>query len=272
MITSGGPSLAIAALDDAGLARARDVSSALSLPLLHEPAIPRHETDYALLLLVTDQGLGLQVTGRKAPGPVRCEFVRGKAGYRRDHGGGTGQLVAKAVGLKKTRRTLHVLDATAGLGEDAYVLAGLGCRLTLMERSPIVRALLEDGLGRAAEDPGAGPVVARMTVRPGDSIRWLEEQHEPVADVIYLDPMFPETGKAAKAKKEMALFRELVGNDDDAPALLAAALDVARYRVVVKRPRLAPPIDGPVPDLQLTGKSSRFDVYTHQKLPEGPAE
>lgn len=260
-------SLALAALDDSGLARVHELADHLSLPVLQAPVHPRYETDHALLLVVTDQGLALQVTGRKAPGPVRCEFVSGKAGYRRAHGGGTGQLVAKAVGLKKTRQILSVLDATAGLGEDAFVLAGLGCQLTLMERSPVVRALLEDGLARAADDPDAGPVVARMTVRPEDSIRWLADQEERVADVIYLDPMFPETGKAAKAKKEMTLFRELVGADDDAPALLAAALETARYRVVVKRPRLAPPIAGPEPDLQLNGKSSRFDVYTRRKLP-----
>ena len=57
---------------------------------------PKQVKNAALLLYSDDQGLCLQLTGKGAPGPVRAEFVSGKAGYRREHGGGTGQLIAKA--------------------------------------------------------------------------------------------------------------------------------------------------------------------------------
>ena len=89
---------------------------------------PKQVREFPVLLYMDDEGLALQLTGKGAPGPVRAEFVTGKMGYRREHGGGTGQLVARAVGLQKTRAQLHVLDATAGLGQDAFVLASLGCR------------------------------------------------------------------------------------------------------------------------------------------------
>lgn len=232
-------------------------------------ADPKHLVDYPSVLLLDDQGLCLQATGRKAPGPVRAEFVAGRAGYRLAHGGGTGQLIARAVGLKRTRRTLDIVDATAGLGQDAFVLAGLGHRVTLLERSPVVHALLEDGLARAAGDEAAAPVAARMTLIPADGIVWLEQRagQGPVADVIHLDPMFPHRDKSAAVKKEMQLFRPLVGDDADASELLAAALACARYRVVVKRSRRAPAIEGPEPALRLEGKSSRYDVYPLQALP-----
>lgn len=68
--------------------------------------------------------------------------------------------------------------------------------------------------------------------------------------VIHLDPMFPSRDKSALVKKEMRLFKPLVGADDDAPDLLAAALALATHRVVVKRPRKAPSIAGATPDLQ----------------------
>ncbi|WP_372970933.1 class I SAM-dependent methyltransferase [Marinobacter sp.] len=245
---------------------ARSLAEQLSLPLLGTVR-PRDVRDYPVLLFSDDNGLGLQVTGKGAPGPVRAEFVTGKAGYRREHGGGTGQLIAKAVGLQKTRQPLHVVDATAGLGQDAFVLASLGCQVTLFERSPVIHALLSDGLARAALNEQSAPLVARMTLQPGNSTDWLDRAEAGAADVVYLDPMFPHRDKSALVKKEMQVFRTVVGDDDDSPELLAAALAVATYRVVVKRPRKAEPVSGPEPTTRIEGKSSRYDVYAIRALP-----
>lgn len=270
------PGLAVACspLGD-GLA-AKLMAEQLLLPFLGTVR-PRDIRDYPVLLFSDENGLGLQVTGKGAPGPVRAEFVTGKAGYRREHGGGTGQLIAKAVGLQKTRKALHVLDATAGLGQDAFVLASLGCQVTLFERSPVIHALLSDGLARAALNEQSAPLAARMALQPGNSIDWLERAAEidaeidveSAADVVYLDPMFPHRDKSALVKKEMQVFRTVVGDDDDSPELLAAALAVATYRVVVKRPRKAEPVSGPEPTTRIEGKSSRYDVYSIKALPSG---
>lgn len=258
--------LAVGCAESLYIPQARAIADILNFPCLDQ-VDPRSVAAYPVLLWLDDLGLSLQVTGRKAPGPVRAEFVSGKAGYRREHGGGAGQLVAKAVGLQRASKPPDVLDATAGLGQDAYVLAGLGCEVTLLERSPVIHALLRDGLLRAAEDQDAGPLVARMKLQPGDSIEWLRSQEGMVADVIYLDPMFPHRDKSARVKKEMELFRPIVGADDDAPELLGIALERAAYRVVVKRPRKAPVVDGPAPSTQLEGKSSRYDIYALRALP-----
>ncbi len=248
--------------------QARSLSSELSLPYLGTVR-PKDVRQARILLFLDEKGLCLQLAGKGAPGPVRAEFVSGKMGYRREHGGGAGQLVARAVGLQKTRASLHVLDATAGLGQDAFVLASLGCRVTLFERHPVIHALLADGLARAALNVDCAPVVGRMTLRAGSSIEWMSAAAEgpDVADVIYLDPMFPHRDKSALVKKEMQVFRTLVGDDDDSEVLLNAALAVARYRVVVKRPRKAPAISGPQPGTQLEGKSSRYDIYPIRALP-----
>ncbi|SDX23257.1 class I SAM-dependent methyltransferase [Marinobacter mobilis] len=256
--------VACSALGDRAGAQA--LAERLALPFIGTVK-PRQVCDYELLLFSDEQGLALQATGKGAPGPVRVDFSGGKAGYRREHGGGTGQMVARAVGLQKTRAKLHVLDATAGLGQDAFVLAGLGCTLTLFERSPIIHALLADGLARGLLNPAISDIVARMTLHEGSSIDWLANAGTDVADVIYLDPMFPHRDKSAAVKKEMQLFRPVVGDDDDAPALLAAALNAATYRVVVKRSRKAPAIEGPEPAARIEGKSSRYDIYSIRALP-----
>lgn len=228
---------------------------------------PKQVKSAAILLYADDQGLCLQLTGKSAPGPVRAEFVSGKAGYRREHGGGTGQLIAKAVGLQKTRQTLYIVDATAGLGQDAFVLASLGCRVTLFERSPVIHAILEDGLARASLNAQCADIAARMQLEAGDSLDWLRNSLRDSVDVVYLDPMFPHRDKSALVKKEMQVFRQVVGDDEDSDTLLEAALAVARYRVVVKRPRKAEPLNGPPVTTRVEGKSSRYDVYSLKALP-----
>lgn len=210
-------------------------------------------------------GLQLADLAPQAPGAVRVDFVEGAVAHRRLFGGGSGQMIAKAVGVQPGVRP-QVLDATAGLGRDAFVLASLGCRMTLIERQPLIAALLEDGLARALKDPEVGPIAAQMCLLQGNAIALMSAWSGEAPQVIYLDPMFPHRDKTALVKKEMRLFRPLVGDDQDAPALLAAALALASHRVVVKRPRKAPPIEGLKPSYALEGKSSRYDIYPKKAL------
>jgi len=230
------------------------------------------------VMLLDESGIAIQQTGRKAPGPIRAEFAEGSVDHRRKFGGGKGQMIAKAVGVKANVYPL-VLDGTAGLGKDAFVLATLGCRVQMLERSLYVHALLQNGLERARnvssyDDPELQQIVARMELLAADSHDYLlqlasssvSDSERP--DVVYLDPMFPDRQKTADVKKEMAAFHHVVGKDIDADALLEKALAVAHYRVVVKRPRKAPFIANKTPSYQLEGKSSRFDIYTLKKMPD----
>ena len=212
-------------------------------------------------------GAGLQFVelGPQAPGPIRVDFVEGAVAHRRLFGGGSGQMIAKAVGIQPGVRPV-VLDATAGLGRDAFVLAELGCTVTLIERHPLIAALLEDGLLRAQASDEVSAIVARMHLICGNAIDLMNSWQSEPPQVVYLDPMFPHRDKTALVKKEMRLFRPLVGDDDDAPALLEAALALATHRVVVKRSRKAPIIAGEKPGYVLEGKSSRFDIYPKKSL------
>mgnify|MGYP000881264925 CR=1 FL=1 len=221
-----------------------------------------------MVLQVGAHGLQLVERGPQAPGPVRVDFVEGALAHRRQFGGGSGQMIAKAIGIGPGVRP-RVLDATAGLGRDAFVLASLGCEVVLIERQPVIAALLEDGLRRAATAAEVAEIIARMRLLVGDAIALMAAWQDSAPQVIHLDPMFPHRDKSALVKKEMRLFRPLVGDDDDAPALLAAALELASHRVVVKRARKAPPIAGPAPGYSLEGKSSRYDIYPKKKLTPG---
>ncbi|OGT47108.1 MAG: hypothetical protein A3F17_02200 [Gammaproteobacteria bacterium RIFCSPHIGHO2_12_FULL_41_15] len=186
--------------------------------------------------------------------PLYVDFIAGTQGHRRRFGGG--ELIIKAVGCHK-KNPISILDCTAGLGRDAFVLAHAGGKVLMLERSKIIFELLQDGMQRYA---ASGLVRLDWTLLQMDAIDFLQTT-ETTYDVIYLDPMYPERKKSALVKKELRMIREIVGMDWDCDALFHLALEKAQKKVVVKRPKLADFLGGKKPDYQLTGKSGRFDVY-----------
>lgn len=223
----------------------------------------------AYIVEFSNEGVQLHACEQVIYKPLMLDFTQGGAAHRRKFGGGAGQMIAKAIGISG-KINPHVFDATAGLGGDGFVLACLGCKVTLMERSPIAYVLLADALARAQSfaekfDVELLQILQRIELLPGNSIDHLKSyaRHYPV---IYLDPMFPERQKTAAVKKEMQLFHALIGKDDDSADLFACAMAKAWCRVVVKRPRLAPALSDARVGLSLEGKSCRFDIYTQRKI------
>ena len=204
---------------------------------------------------------GLKLISRKDPNQkIYVDFIKGSNRYRRLNGGGRNQALAKAVGLKSGRYP-SIVDATAGLGRDAFVLASLGCRVHMIERHALVYALLKDGLCRAKSDDCIGSWVQdRMTLQQGDSILTLGHL-EFIPEVIYLDPMYPFKRRTALVKKETRVLQELVGYNIDEADLLKMALNIASQRVVVKRPISAQPLAGKISQNTIKLKKHRFDIY-----------
>jgi 16S rRNA (guanine1516-N2)-methyltransferase len=216
----------------------------------------------AYYLCLDARGLQLRHSGPKAPGPILIDFAAGALAHRRRFGGGRGQPLARAAGLKPGFNPT-VWDATAGLGRDGFVLASLGCQVTLCERSAILAALLQDALHRAALDADIGGWIGeRLHLIHGDSRAMLQQLAEPQqAEVIYLDPMYPPGKARVLAKKDIRALQELLGPDRDSGALLEVALQHARRRVVVKRPRRAGWLGDRKPDTCIDSKRTRYDIY-----------
>jgi 16S rRNA (guanine1516-N2)-methyltransferase len=211
---------------------------------------------FSFELRQTGQGLALLARHRPRYAPLRIDWSAPE--QRRRIAGGRRQLLARAVGLHK-KADLQVLDATAGLGRDAWTLAALGARVDMAERQPLLAALLRDAHARALADPAQRAIAARLRLIEQDAAsllaggaRW---------DVVHLDPMYPDHGRRALPQKEMQLLRELSGDDADADALLPAALAACRLRVAVKRQLHAPPLAGRRPDFVLPGTQARYDIY-----------
>lgn len=245
--------------------RAAQLSEKLSVPYFTvidfaRQTLKQWSAQTTTALLVGEE-LSLQAFEHPLPKPVRVDWADKSFIWRLQHGGGRGEMLAKACGIKGDFIPT-VVDATAGFGRDSVLLASLGCQVTMLERSPLVQELLADGWRRAQQESALHTLLPRLQLLNTDALAWLQRvEEEDRPDVVYLDPMFPSREKSAKVKVNMQVFHQVVGADMDADALLAPALAIAKRRVVVKRPRLAPPLADRDPDWVFSGESSRFDVY-----------
>jgi 16S rRNA (guanine1516-N2)-methyltransferase len=187
------------------------------------------------------------------------DFLRGAVGYQLRTGSGRSHPLVKAVGLTG-KHSPDIVDATAGLGRDAFLLASLGARVTLVERSAAVHRMLQEALAKARAAGGeAAAIVARMTLVRADARRLLPSLD---ARVVLVDPMHPPRRNTALVRQEMRQLRDLVGTDPDALELMQVALACATERVVLKWPLRASPLPGlRKPSHQIIGKTVRYDVF-----------
>ena len=196
---------------------------------------------------------------------IHVDFLSGALAHRRKYGGGKGQAIAKAIGVKQYKLPLTILDATAGLAKDAFVLACLGCSVTMLEQNPVIAKLVLNALQNADDKKefqdikkqgfelihaNANTYLKSLTIRP---------------DIIYIDPMYPERKKSAAVKKNMQILQKLIGHNEskalEETALLNLALEKALKRVVVKRPKGAPNLTNERPTMCIESKITRYDVY-----------
>ncbi|MDH3672838.1 MAG: class I SAM-dependent methyltransferase [Gammaproteobacteria bacterium] len=232
--------------DDSCDRTAAKLAGRLKLPLVTADTAQ----SFSYLLVVTPKRLELRENRRGMTRPICVDttvFRRRRSTLNLSRR----QPLARAIGP----HTNTVVDATAGIGQDAFLLALMGYRVTAIERSAIIAALLQDGVSRAGDS-----LAGRVDVIFGDTREVLPSMR-PAPDTVYLDPMFPPKRKrSALAKKSVRTLRDLVGDDDDAVELLAVCLRHAANRVVVKRPSYADPLK-PAPSANHRGKLVRYDVY-----------
>ena len=170
---------------------------------------------------------------------------------------GKKQLLGRAIGLHK-RPGLSVLDCTGGLGTDCLTLVLIGATVTVCERNPDLIERFEELIQEfSLSHP---ELSANLNFSAGDSSAFVGSTQQEF-DVLYIDPMFPDQNKTAKAKKNLQNLRDALGHDEDAHELLQPARQLAKSRVVVKRGAKAPWLADEKPHLSLTGNSVRYDVY-----------
>ncbi|BAH82907.1 class I SAM-dependent methyltransferase [Candidatus Ishikawella capsulata] len=220
-----------------------------------------HDEEASMSLVKTSNHLELRSRSEPYLKGLYIDFTSRAMLYRRRFGGAFKEALAIAVGAKKSYLP-SIVDATAGLGRDAFVLSCLGCNVRMIERNPVVSALLYDGLQRAYKNTTIGKVLKRNLILLKDTNLNLLYNDINKPEIVYLDPMYPSRNKSAKIKKDMRFLQQLVGLDEDADLLLEQARLIAQKRVVVKRPKYAPPLAGVITYSKVTTKNHRFDIYS----------
>lgn len=205
------------------------------------------------VLIRTEEGLALVSEGQVLLG----DFTRLLPRLKRLQT----ELLVKAAKIKNPEGELTAVDATAGLGEDSLLLAAAGFRVKMFERNPVVFAMLEDALRRAAEHPELAQIVGRMEAFHADSLEAMGGLEQPPA-VILLDPMFPARQKSALVKKKLQMIQKLEQPCDDEARMLLTAMEARPKKLIVKRPPKGAWLADLKPDHSIEGKAVRFDCFT----------
>lgn len=168
------------------------------------------------------------------------------------------QSLLKACNNKK-RDIKTVIDLTAGWGKDSFILATHGQSITMIEQDLLIYSCL-DYLLYISRKESDNSLYQRLSIRHQNSVDFLSELEQDIVDCFYLDPMFPAHKSTARPSKDLQILQLLTDNQNIIE-LFELALNVARYRVVVKRPLHAPALNERKPDIVYKEKTIRFDVY-----------
>ncbi len=242
------------------LTAANTLAQSLQLPLRQQK-----DTQYSLQLCYLENYI--ELFSSELNTAIHIDFCSGKLAHRHQYGGGRGQAIARALGLKQGRSP-SVLDATAGLATDAFTLATLGSPVIMLERSTILTTLINDAIKRARNEPALDNLFQQgFCLHNIDAIDYMQQlSTDNLPDVIYLDPMYPEKKTSARVKKTMQILQLLHGADDNASELLKSSLQYARKRVVIKRPVHAQPVNTIKPSTHIKSKNTRYDIYAIEKI------
>lgn len=266
----------------ANTAEAEKIANHLKLPMVTCSSIANHLSEFStktsrntqsskeintlktnknedmIMLCLSSSGLSLQ----KGNMSLHCDFQdmlsRIKPGKLQS------EPLVKAAKIKSSNSSvstsLTAIDATAGLGQDSFLLAAAGFSVHMYEQDPIIAALLRDALQQANHNPNLFPITQRMHLYEKNSILALQTITE-TPDVIYLDPMFPARTKSAAVKKKFQLLHELEQPCENEEVLLQAAEALHPRKIVVKRMLKGPYLAQKKPSYSLKGKSIRYDCY-----------
>lgn len=163
------------------------------------------------------------------------------------------------VKLAKTKSE-HPLavDMTAGMGEDALLLAAAGYEVILFEQDAVIAALLDDAMKRGLHHPLLKEPLSRMRLIEGDSIALLPQMNLS-PELVYLDPMFPKRRKSGLVNKRLQLLQKLEQPCPTEEELLSVALSVHPKKIIIKRPLKGAFLAGRKPGYSLKGKAIRYD-------------
>lgn len=244
-------SMKIAVADPEVLDEAREISDHLGALLVTDEDREIGDERY---LRLDRNGLALVQGNMELRGDFREMLPRITGGHLQH------EKLLRAIRFREEIPEPLAVDATAGLGEDSFILAAGGFTVVMCEYNPIIAALLKDALYRAQKDPDIGEIARRMKLIEGNSVEIFSRLDREI-DIIYLDPMFPAKKKSGISTKKLQLFQKLETPCADEKELLDAAFSADPRRIVVKRPIKGAPLAGKKAGYSIDCRNVRYDCY-----------
>lgn len=239
--------------DPGKMSEAEETAGKLKIPVLTD--LSEHDESEDHLELSAD-GLGLYCDGMKITG----DFAKLKR--RTDRKNICTEMLLKAVRFKNSDGPYTVLDATAGLGDDSFIMAAAGNTVTMYEYDALIAAMLRDALKRAEADSDLSDTVSRMELREENSIEAMKTVRGQY-DIIYLDPMFPSKKKSALAKRKFQLLHTVEPPCENGDEMLKAAIEAQPKKIIIKRPVKGEYLAGVAPSYSLSGNAIRYDCLVN---------
>jgi len=212
------------------------VAEQLGLEVLANP----NDADFVILL---DEKINLKCNHSlysynetKKPLPIYCDFLTHyKILKTKDRSESPAFLAVKMN--KIDFKNSYILDATGGIGLDAFFFAYMGMNVVILERDPMIFTLLQDGYHRGMQFDGLKDILERMNIINISMEEYLEnlgDSSKP--NVIFLDPTYPSTkGKFSPfIKTTLRIIRFLVGPSSSTSSLLDISKKYAIEKVVLK--------------------------------------
>ena len=134
---------------------------------------------------------------------LNVNFLTGKLGWRIKRAEHESNL-KKALG--KTKESLCIFDATAGLLADSLIFLSLGHQVVAVEQSKIIYLLINDAIHRAQD---AIPFLKNVKLMNANSIDVFKKSDK-TFDVVYLDPMYPLMKKNIKKSGDLDIVRSIL--------------------------------------------------------------
>jgi 16S rRNA (guanine1516-N2)-methyltransferase len=235
------------------------LNNTFSIPpsLQHLPKVDAISANFTIYLVPSAEGVGILIP-TLAKTPYYVNFQSQQMLQRSSKALQQNELIVRACKIKDTN-PCRVVDATAGFGRDAFILAASGFHVCLVERHNLLALLLDQAIAQIS----AEQIKTRLSLIHDDSQNYLKKlalsQDKP--EVVYLDPMFT-LKRHAKVKKDLQILQYLLDDTaDDSNTLLPLAQQAASKKVVVKRAIDAPPLNACKPAFSFSGKHTRFDIY-----------
>lgn len=170
------------------------------------------------------------------------------------------ELILQACKMDKNS---VVIDGTAGFGHDGLILASACHHISLIEKNPLMALLLLFEYQHMNQNPNWQKLLAKIHIKFADITN--PKIDLPKANIVYLDPMFPQgsyQSKVSKTMQSLHLLANTPSKQEESELFIQAKTHLSSdAKLIIKRPLNAEPLANIPTNHHVANNAIRFDIY-----------